>query len=49
MIPKTTVQVEGKAAEQLLMLMDAIEEDDDVQRVFSNFDIDAETLAAAEG
>jgi YebC/PmpR family DNA-binding regulatory protein len=49
MTPKTTVQVEGKAAEQLLKLMDAIEDDDDVQKVFSNFDIDAETLAAVGG
>ncbi|MGD2135960.1 MAG: YebC/PmpR family DNA-binding transcriptional regulator [Gemmatimonadales bacterium] len=49
MIPSTTVTVEGKNAEQLLRLMDALEDDDDVSKVYSNFDIDAETLAAVEG
>jgi transcriptional/translational regulatory protein YebC/TACO1 len=29
--------------------MDALEDDDDVSDVFSNFDIDADTLAAVEG
>jgi YebC/PmpR family DNA-binding regulatory protein len=48
MVPKTTVQVEGKDAEQLIRLMDALEDDDDVSNVFSNFDIDADTLAAVE-
>jgi transcriptional/translational regulatory protein YebC/TACO1 len=46
MIPRTTVRVEGKDAERLLRLMDALEEHDDVSKVSSNFDIDAETLAA---
>jgi YebC/PmpR family DNA-binding regulatory protein len=46
MIPRTTTYVEGKAAEQLLKLMDALEDHEDVSKVFSNFDIDAETLAA---
>jgi YebC/PmpR family DNA-binding regulatory protein len=49
MIPKTMVPVEGAHAAQLLRLMDALEDDDDVAKVFSNFDIDAETLAAVEG
>ena len=39
MLPKNTVQVEGKHAEQVLRLMDALEELDDVQQVYSNFDI----------
>ena len=47
MIPKSTVRVEGKAAEKLLKLMSVLEDNDDVSQVFSNFDIDAETLAAA--
>jgi YebC/PmpR family DNA-binding regulatory protein len=46
MIPRTTVRIEGKDAERLLKLMDILEEHDDVSKVFSNFDIDAETLAA---
>ena len=46
MIPRTTVRIEGKDAERLLKLMDILEEHDDVSSVFSNFDIDAKTLAA---
>jgi YebC/PmpR family DNA-binding regulatory protein len=46
MIPTNSVKVEGADAERLLRLMEAIEEHDDVSKVFSNFDIDAETLAA---
>ena len=40
MVPKSTVKVEGKNAEQLLKLMEEIEELDDVQKVWANFDID---------
>ncbi|MFQ6113006.1 MAG: YebC/PmpR family DNA-binding transcriptional regulator [bacterium] len=40
MHPKSTVRVEDKEAEQLLKLMDVLEEHDDVQNVYSNFDID---------
>lgn len=49
MIPQSTVRIEGSDAEKLLRLMDALEAHDDVSRVFSNFDIDAETLAAVGG
>jgi YebC/PmpR family DNA-binding regulatory protein len=49
MVPTTTVRVEGKEAEQLLKLAEALEEHDDVSKVFSNFDIDADTLAAVSG
>ena len=42
--PRATVKVEGKGAQQTLRLLDALEEHDDVQRVFSNFDIDEEEL-----
>jgi transcriptional/translational regulatory protein YebC/TACO1 len=44
MIPKTTVRVEGKQAEQVLRLMDALEDLDDVQAVFANFDIPDEVM-----
>ena len=47
MVPKTTVKVEGKQAEQMIKLMEALEELDDVSKVFSNFDIDASQLAEA--
>jgi len=46
MIPKNTVKVEGGAASQLMRLMEAIEEHDDVAKVFSNFDVDEEALAS---
>lgn len=45
MIPSTTVTVVGKEAERLISLMDALDEIDDVSRVFSNFETDSETLA----
>ncbi len=48
MVPKSTVKVEGAEAARLLKLMEALEELDDVSKVFSNFDIDAATLAEAE-
>ena len=40
MLPQNTVKVEGKQAEQVLKLMDALEDNDDVQQVYANFDID---------
>ncbi|HEX9279033.1 MAG TPA: YebC/PmpR family DNA-binding transcriptional regulator [Gemmatimonadales bacterium] len=49
MIPKSTVKVQGGDAKRLLQLIEALEEMDDVARVFSNFDIDAEALAAVTG
>ncbi len=48
MVPKNTVRVEGKQAEQMLRLMEVLEELDDVSKVFSNFDIDAAQMAEAE-
>ncbi|HEY7683547.1 MAG TPA: YebC/PmpR family DNA-binding transcriptional regulator [Gemmatimonadales bacterium] len=47
MVPKTTVKLEGRQAEQMLRLVEALEELDDVSKVFSNFDIDASQLAEA--
>jgi YebC/PmpR family DNA-binding regulatory protein len=47
MVPKSTVHVEGKTAEQLLRLMEEIEELDDVQKVWANFDIDVKDMAAS--
>ena len=46
LIPQRTVKVAGRDAKQLLELVEALEELDDVARVFSNFDIDAEAMAA---
>ncbi|OPY79010.1 MAG: putative transcriptional regulatory protein YebC [Syntrophorhabdus sp. PtaU1.Bin153] len=39
MIPQTLVKLEGKNAETMLKLMDALEDSDDVQKVYANFDI----------
>jgi len=44
MIPKSTVKLEDKQAEQMLRLMDSLEDSDDVQKVYSNFDISDKTL-----
>jgi YebC/PmpR family DNA-binding regulatory protein len=47
MVPKTTVEVaEEGAAKKILRLMDALEENDDVQDVYSNFDIPEQVLEA---
>src|ERR671919_1744817 len=47
MLPKTTVEVEEESsAKKILRLMDALEENDDVQDVFSNFDIPERVLEA---
>jgi YebC/PmpR family DNA-binding regulatory protein len=39
MYPQSTVQLDGKHAEQMLRLMEQLEEHDDVQKVYANFDI----------
>ncbi len=44
LIADTTVKVEGKEAENLLVLMEALEEHDDVQKVHANFDIEDKEL-----
>ncbi len=44
MVPKTVVKVEDKSAEQVLRLMDALEDHDDVQQVYANFDIPDEFI-----
>ncbi|MBI4228354.1 MAG: YebC/PmpR family DNA-binding transcriptional regulator [Deltaproteobacteria bacterium] len=46
MIPQNNVRVEGKDAEQMLRLMEAFDDSDDVQNVYSNFDIEDELLEA---
>ncbi|MDP9349271.1 MAG: YebC/PmpR family DNA-binding transcriptional regulator [Gemmatimonadota bacterium] len=46
MVPKSTVKVEEDAG-KLLKLLDALEDLDDVQKVYTNADIDEESLAAA--
>ena len=45
-LPKSTVKLVGKQAEQMLKLMEEMEEHDDVQHVYANFDIPEEIMAA---
>jgi len=47
MVPQTTVHLEGKPATQMLKLMDALEDHEDVQKVSANFDIDASLMEQA--
>jgi len=49
LLPKSTVKIEGGDAKRLLALMEVLEEMDDVAKVFSNFDIDAEAMAEVGG
>ncbi len=47
MIPQTTVKLDGKEALQLLKIMERLEEHDDVQNVYSNFDIPDDIIEQA--
>jgi len=44
-VPQTDVLVEGNQARQVLRLMESLEDHDDVQKVWSNFDVPEEMLA----
>ena len=46
MVPKSTVEVSEKEARQILRLIDELEDNDDVQDVYANFDISEEVLEA---
>jgi len=48
MVPKNLIRLEGKNAAGMLRLNDALEEHDDVQNVYSNFDIDEKEMEALE-
>ena len=47
MLPQNFVKLEGRSAQQMLKLMDALEELDDVQHVWSNFDIEEADIEAS--
>jgi YebC/PmpR family DNA-binding regulatory protein len=50
LVPKTTVSVDDEAkARQVMRLVDALEENDDVQDVYANFDIPEQVLEAVAG
>ena len=47
MVPKSMVRIEGADAQKLLKLLDALDDLDDVQKVYTNADIDEESLVGA--
>jgi len=47
MIPENTIALKGKSAETCMKLIDALEDNDDVQNVYTNADIPDEIMAAA--
>ncbi len=47
MLPKNYVVLDEKAAEQMVRLMDGLEDNDDVQNVYANFDIPDEVAEKA--
>ncbi len=49
MIPTNSVAIEGKIAERVLTLMEVLEDHDDVQNAFANFDIDEAEMEAIAG
>jgi len=49
MLPQTTVRLEGKQAQHMLQLMEELEDHDDIQNVYANFDIPEEIMAAMTG
>jgi len=44
MIPKDTVKLDGKKAQQMLKMMDALDDNEDMQKVYANFDISEEEM-----
>jgi YebC/PmpR family DNA-binding regulatory protein len=46
MLPQNSLRVEGKMAGKMLKLMDALEDHDDVQQVYANFDIEEQEMEA---
>src|SRR5690606_39151423 len=48
MVPKTSVEVAGDEAARLMKLLSALEDHDDVQEVYANFDVPDEVLQALE-
>jgi transcriptional/translational regulatory protein YebC/TACO1 len=49
MIPTLFVKLEGAQAASMIRLMEAMEDQDDVQNVHSNFDIDQKLLEEVAG
>lgn len=48
-VPSNSVAVEGKTAEQVVRLFEALDDHDDVQKVYANFDMDMDEMVAFAG
>lgn len=44
MLPKSTIELKGEDARQILALVEALEDNDDVQNVYANFDVPDEVI-----
>ncbi|HEY4837872.1 MAG TPA: YebC/PmpR family DNA-binding transcriptional regulator, partial [Candidatus Acidoferrales bacterium] len=49
MVPNSYIKLTGPQVGQMIRLMESIEEQDDVQHVYANFDIDEKELQSAVG
>src|SRR3954469_15670380 len=49
MVPQNYIKLEGQQASQMIRLIEALEDNDDVQHVYSNFDVDEKQLAEVAG
>ena len=47
MLPQNYLKLEGKAAQQMVKLMDVLDDHDDVRQVWSNFDIEEKDIEAS--
>jgi transcriptional/translational regulatory protein YebC/TACO1 len=47
MVPQNYIKLVGKEAQQMLKLMEAIEDHDDVQHVWANFDVEEKEIEAS--
>jgi transcriptional/translational regulatory protein YebC/TACO1 len=49
MVPATYIKLEGQQANTMIRLIDALEENDDVNHVWSNFDVDIDKMEEVAG
>ena len=49
MVPQNYIKLEGSSANQMIRLLEALEDHDDVQHVYSNFDVDQKQLEEVAG
>jgi transcriptional/translational regulatory protein YebC/TACO1 len=47
MLPQNYVKLEGRAAQQMLKLMEQLEDHDDTRNVWSNFDVEEKEIEAS--